>query len=101
MKKTCFKILLVGAPNTGKTNFQNKWTKDSFSETIDPIKEKIGTNMGFKAWENEGTTYRIQIWSVIRIQDTEHLEGEMKMITKGTNGLVAISDGTNISTRKE
>jgi small GTP-binding protein len=64
MKKTFgidIKIILVGNPNTGKTCFVNKWTKNQFT---DKYKATIMSEFGYKIIDHNETIYRIQLWDI-------------------------------------
>lgn len=89
------KIIIIGSPKTGKTSFNNKWTKWIFSDTY---RKTEVSEFGFKIFEYEGKLYRIQMWD---------LGGEdknlmvTKIFAKDAHGIINICDATDIETRKK
>ena len=89
------KIIVIGTSGTGKTSFVNKWTKNIFSDTY---KATIGSEFGFKIFEQEGKLYRIQLWDLAG-QDKNAMV--TKIFAKDAHGCVVMSDATNIQTRED
>jgi len=89
------KIIVVGSSITNKTQFVNKWTKNSFNDTY---KSTIVSEFGFKIFENNGDLYRIQLWDLAG-QDKNSMI--TKIIGKDAHGVVIMSSATNIGIREE
>ena len=85
------KIIVVGAPYTGKTNYVNKWTKNIFT---DDYKATVVSEFGFRVFEHNEKLYRIQLWDLAD-------KSLAKIFSKDSHGCVVLSDGTNSETRDE
>ena len=92
--RTDLKIITIGNSGTGKTSLVDKWTKNIFSDTY---KETIVSLFGFKIFENEGRTFRIQLWDLAG-KDKNALV--TKIFAKDADGILVLSDASNISTRE-
>ena len=95
LSKNDFKIIVIGHPETGKTSFVNRWTKNTFSNTYNPT---ILSDFGFKIFDDDGKLYRIQIWDLAGQDKDGRFQ---KIFVKDTDGCIIMSDVTNIETRKE
>jgi small GTP-binding protein len=89
------KIIVVGAPYTGKTNYVNKWTKDIFT---DGYKATVVSEFGFRVFEHNEKLYRIQLWDLAGKDEDKSLA---KIFSKDSHGCVVLSDATNSETREE
>jgi len=89
------KILVMGYSSSGKKNFVNKWTKNTFQETY---KATIVEEFGFKVYEKNGKLYRIQLWDLAGQVKNEMV---IKTFSKGAHGLLIVSDATNVLLREE
>ena len=89
------KIILIGTSGTGKTSFVNKYTKNTFSEVY---KATIVSEFGFKVYEKDGKSYRIQLWDLAG-QDKNAMVA--KIFAKDSHGCIIFSDATNIQTRED
>ena len=86
--KNDIKIIVIGAPGTGKT-------KNVFSDTY---KATIVSDFGFKIFEEGDKLYRIQIWDLAGQDSSERLA---KIFVKDTDGCIIMSDATNLETREK
>ena len=93
--KSDLKIIIVGNAGTGKTNYVNKWSKNTFSDIYKP---SIVSEFGFKIIEIEGNLYRIQLWD---LSGNDKNEMVTKIFSKDAHGCIFVSDATNIKTREE
>ena len=89
------KLIVIGTSGTGKTNLVNKWTKNTFTDTY---KATIVSEFGFKIFENEKKLYRIQLWDLAG-QDKNAMV--TKIFAKDAQGVIVLSDATNIETRED
>ena len=89
------KILVMGLSSSGKKNFVNKWTKN-ISQDIP--KATIVEEFGFKLFEKDGKLYRIQLWDLASQDKNAMLT---KIFAKDADGLLIVSDATNIQLRDE
>ena len=89
------KIIVVGAPYTGKTNYVNKWTKNIF---MDDYKATLVSEFGFRVFEHNEKLYRIQLWDLAGNDKDKSLA---KIFSKDSHGCVVLSDATNSETREE
>ena len=89
------KIIILGNSETGKTNFVNKYTKNSFN---DSYKATNVTEFGFKIFEFDGLIYRIQLWDIAG-KDKDHKVA--KIFAKDSHGFIIVADATNPKTREE
>ena len=89
------KIILVGDCKTGKSNFVNKYTKNSFN---DSYKATNVTEFGFKIIELDYLIYRIQLWDLAG-QDKNHMVA--KIFAKDIHGCITFTDATNPKTREK
>ena len=95
MFRNDLKIIVIGSSGTNKTEFVNRWTKNIFS---DEYKATIVSEFGFKIYENDGKLYRIQLWDLAG-QDKNAMV--TKIFAKDADGVVVMSDATNIETRED
>ena len=95
MFRNDLKIIVIGSSGTNKTEFVNRWTKNIFS---DKYKATIVSEFGFKIYENDGKLYRIQLWDLAG-QDKNAMV--TKIFAKDADGVVVMSDATNIETRED
>ena len=79
----------------GKTNFMNKYTKNSFN---DSYRETIVSEFGFKIFGFDGLLYRIQLWEIAG-KDKDHKI--TKIFAKDAHGCIIFADATNPKTREE
>ena len=93
--KNDIKIIVIGAPGTGKTSYVSRWTKNVFS---DNYKATIVSDFGFKIFEEGDKLYRIQIWDLAGQDSSERLA---KIFVKDTDGCIIMSDATNLETREK
>ena len=89
------KIILVGDCKTGKSNFVNKYTKNSFNDSYKPT---IVSEFGYKIIEFDGLLYRIQLWDIAG-QDKNHTVA--KIFAKESHGCITVTDATNPKTREK
>ena len=89
------KIIILGNSETGKTNFVNKYTKNSFDDSYKPT---IVAEFGFKIFEFDGLIYRIQLWDIAG-KDKDHKVA--KIFAKDSHGFIIVADATNPKTREE
>ena len=89
------KIIVVGAPYTGKTNYVNIWTKNIFT---DDYKATVVSEFGFRVFEHNEKLYRIQLWDLAGNDKDKSLA---KIFSKDSHGCVVLSDATNSETREE
>ena len=89
------KIIVVGAPNTGKTNYVNKWAKNIFTDNYKPT---IVSEFGFRVFEYNEKLYRIQLWDLAGNDKDKSLA---KIFSKDSHGCAVLSDATNSETREE
>ena len=89
------KIIIIGSSGTDKTQFVNRWTKNIFSDTY---KATIVSEFGFKIFEYGENLYRIQLWDLAG-QDKNAMV--TKIFAKDANGVVVMSDATNIQLREQ
>ena len=89
------KIIVVGNSATGKSNIVTKWTENIFRDTY---KQTLVSEFGSKIFENEGKSYRIQLWDISG-QDKEH--STTKIFAQNAHGCIIVSDAINVKTREE
>ena len=89
------KIIVIGTSGTDKTQFVNKWTKNSFNDTY---KSTIVSEYGFKVFEYEERFYRIQLWDVAGEDKNAKLT---KTFSKDAHGVIVMTDATDIRTRDD
>ena len=89
------KIIIIGDSGTGKSSYVNKWTKNIFSDTY---KATIVSSFGFKIFENDGRSYRIQLWDLAG-QDKNALV--TKIYAKDAHGVIIFSDAKYSETRED
>ena len=83
------KLIVIGTSGTGKTSFIHKWVDGDFTETV---KATIVSQFKFKIIENGGRRYRVQIWDIAG-QDKNIIV--TKIFSKGTHGVIVMSDAKN------
>ena len=88
------KIILVGDCKTGKSNFVNKYTKNSFN---DSYKATIVAEFGFKIFEFDSLIYRIHLWDLVG-QDKDHMVATI--FAKDIHGCIIFADEKNPKTRE-
>ncbi len=93
--KNDIKIIVIGNSGVGKTSFVNKWTKNIFSNST---KTTIGSEFGYKIFQNNGTIYNIQLWDIAG-QDKNIMV--TKYFARDSHGCIIMSDATNIAMREE
>ena len=84
--KTDLKILVIGSPGTGKTSFVQRWTKGEFSGNYKPT---IVSEFGFKIFDYNNRTYRIQLWD---IGGQDKSPSIAKILSRDSYGCIVLSD---------
>ena len=90
--KTDLKILVIGSSGTGKTSFVQRWTKGEFSGNYKPT---VVSEFGFKIFEYNNRTYRIQLWD---IGGQDKSPSMAKIFARDSHGCVVLSDVTKKET---
>jgi len=88
-------IIVIGNPKTGKTNYVNKLTKNTFNEEY---KATIISDFGSKIFDKDGKLYKIQLWD-LGGQDVKAMI--TKIFAKDCVGYIVLSDATNKQTRED
>ena len=94
--KRDIKILVIGNPRTGKTNYANKYNKGLFN---DEYKATVVSEFNFKIFELNGFFYRILIWDITG-QDKKKYE-ITKIFAKDSQGCIILADATDPKSREE
>ena len=89
------KIIVLGKAGTGKTSFVNQWTKGTFNENY---KATIVSEFGFKIFDDNGTSYRIQIWDLAGQDNNATVT---KIFAKDSHGVVILSEANMKETRQQ
>ena len=84
--KTDLKILVIGSAGTGKTSFVQRWTKGEFSGNYKPT---IVSEFGFKIFDYNNRTYRIQLWD---IGGQDKSPSMAKILSRDSYGCIVLSD---------
>ena len=93
--KKDYKIIVCGDSYTGKTNFINKLTKNTFNDTYT---KTIVSEFELSKFFKDDKTYRIQLWDLAG-QDKDYTV--LKIFSKDADGCIIMSDATNIETREK
>ena len=89
-----YKFIVIGDPKTGKSKFVNKWVKNIFTDDYNPT---IVSQLNFKNFELEEKVFKIHLCDVSLKENNYMLE---KKIAENINGIIILSDATNITTRE-
>ena len=93
-KRSEYKFIVIGDPKTGKSKFINKWVKNIFTDDYIPTGV---SELNSKIFELEEKEFKIHLWDISLKENNYMLE---KTIVENTDGIIIISDATNITTRE-
>ena len=85
-----FKVVLVGDSGVGKTNFQNRFTRDEFTLRA---QSTIGVEFATKSVEVDGTKVKAQIWDT---SGQEKFRAVTSVYYRGSAGALGGGDSIDI-----
>ena len=92
--KANLKIVIIGDPNTGKSKFFEKYTKNIFD---DIYRATIVAEFHFKLIEFDGYIYRLHLWDISGKDSDCKIT---KIFAKDAHGCIIMTDATNPKTRE-
>ena len=88
------KILIVGDPNIGKTQFSQNYAYINFNEIYKPT---LVSEFSFKIVVKNEKPYRFQIWDISCNDNTRKIT---KIFVKDSHGFIVMCDATKKLTRE-
>ena len=93
--KDVFKIIIIGSPGSGKTNYCKRWTKNTFT---DEYEKTIVSEYNFKDFKYEEKLYHIHLCD---LAGNDNDGTVTKIFCKNIHGCIIMFDSKDLKSKEE